>query len=174
MSNTTTKQQLSATLVEDRRAPSNRRLRFTGAFTQHSHRGKRQLARRSGDQYRNQRVQKGYYIDKYEPKMLVITLSILLLCLADAYMTILIIANGGEELNIFMDTLINKGMFNFIIGKYIITSGCLIFLLAHRNFHVFGNIEVSQILSSLLVIYILLIGYEISIIESAKLIPLPL
>jgi len=106
--------------------------------------------------------------------MLVITLSILLLCLADAYMTILIIANGGEELNMFMDILINKGMFNFIIGKYIITSGCLIFLLAHRNFHVCCNIEVSHILSSLLVIYILLIGYEISIIESAKLFHLPL
>lgn len=145
----------------DRRADSDRRHRSTSPLSRHSHSGSRRHARRTDDH-----TSGGYYIDWYEPQLLLTILGILLLCLADSYMTIKIIASGGEELNIVMDLLISESIFVFIIGKYLMTSGSLIFLVAHRNFKVFHHkFTVAHILSALLMLYIILIAYEIHILQ---------
>ncbi len=170
MTQSIAKNQSDNSFGAERRISNDRRQHSTRALNRHSHNGKRQLARRVNDLLLNG-INKGYYIDKYEPKMLITILSILLLCLADAYLTILIIAHGGEELNILMDMLIKQSIFLFIIAKYILTASCLIFLLAHRNFHVYRKFKVTHFLSALLIGYIVLIGYEITILKSANLVP---
>ncbi len=171
MTNLIAKNRLDGSFETERRISNDRRQRSTRALSRYSHGGKRQLARRGDDHRLRKGANKGYYIDKYEPKMLVTILSILLLSLADAYLTTLIIAHGGEELNILMDMLIKESIFLFIIGKYAITASCLIFLLVHRNFHVFGNFKVTHALSGLLFLYIVLIAYEIAILKFANLVP---
>lgn len=171
MTNLIVKNRSDGSFETERRISNDRRQRSTRALSRHSHLGKRQLARRGDDHLLRKGANKGYYIDKYEPKMFVIILSILLLSLTDAYLTTLIIAQGGKELNILMDMLIKESIFLFIMSKYIITASCLIFLLAHRNFHVCGNFKVTHALSGLLFLYIVLIAYEITILKSANLVP---
>lgn len=146
----------------DRRSIRNRRYRSTRVLSRHSHKGKRQHARRAEDKQSN-----GYYIDRYGPKLLLACVAILLLCLADAYFTIQIINSGGEELNALMDMLIRESILIFIVSKYFMTSGSLIFLVAHRNFTVCCNkLKVTHVIAGLLFIYIVLIGYEINILQA--------
>jgi len=152
----------------DRRSDADRRNRSTSPLSRHSHSGGRRNARRMDDHTRG-----GYYIDWYEPKLLLTILGILILCLADSYMTLKIIASGGEELNVVMELLISESIFVFILGKYLMTSGSLIFLVAHRNFKVFHHrFTVSHILPVLLMIYIVLIAYEIHILHFYNIFPL--
>jgi len=176
MGNSITKNQAICAFETERRSQDDRRHRSTRAISRHSHRGKRQHIRRSKDLYPTNKgsgkgSSKGFYIDKYDPKMLFTILSILLLCLADAYMTTLIIAQGGEELNILMELLIKESIFMFIVGKYLLTSSGLIFLVAHRNFNICYGFKVTYALFGLLLIYIILIAYEISILTSENLLP---
>jgi len=161
-----TTSQITGVSDKERRSTNDRRFQSTPALGRYSHRGERQHARRLSDSTSTN----GYYVDKYESKMLFIILSILILCIADAYITTLIIAKGGEELNLLMEILIKESLFIFIIGKYLMTSGSLIFLVAHRNFNVFYGLKVTDVLSGILCIYIFLIGYEISILTNANLI----
>ena len=159
--------QVNAALLNDRRNTDDRRYRSTKALSRHSLTGQRTLARRSEDKQVN-----GYYIDRYDLRIIVTLISILLLCLADAAMTILILSHGGQELNIIMELLIKESIFLFIIGKYLLTSGSLIFLVAHRHFKFLGRIKVSHMLLSLLIGYFLLISYEISLLYAGKMLPI--
>jgi len=162
----TQNQTASTDIMDDRRLATDRRSRSTTPLSRHSLGGNRRYARRIDDH-----VKGGYYIDSYEPKLLMTILGILLLCVADSYMTLKIIANGGVELNILMELLISESIFLFIIGKYLMTSGSLIFLVAHRNFKVFHHkFTVTTILSGLLMIYLVLIAYEIHILQSNNII----
>ena len=161
------KAQLHTAFLNDRRNKDDRRFSSTRALNRHSLTGQRAHARRLDDKQNN-----GYYIDRYDSKIIITLVSILLLCLADAAMTILILSHGGQELNIIMELLIKESIFLFIIGKYLLTSGGLIFLVAHRHFTFLGKVKVSHMLLSLLIGYSLLISYEITLLYAGKMLPI--
>lgn len=147
------------------RRKQDRRNRSTRPLSRHSIKGQRAHARRAGDKSGG-----GYYIDRYDKRMVVTIVSILFLCLADAGFTLLILSHGGEELNIVMELLIKESIFLFILGKYFLTSGSLLFLIAHRHFKILGKLKVSHILLCFLLGYLLLITYEIGILYTGNMV----
>ena len=177
--NTTTAEQNKNTFKHlhsesDRRRNNDRRFRSTRPLSKHSlslsknsMAGQRKHARRAEDHSSG-----GYYIDRYDSKIIVTIVSILLLCLADAYMTLLILSHGGQELNVIMELLIKESIFLFIIGKYFLTSGSLLFLVTHRKFKILGGLKVSHILATFLFGYLMLITYELAILYTGNMVSL--
>jgi hypothetical protein len=47
--------------------------------------------------------------------------------------------------------------------KYLITTVCIIFVLVHKNFVVFGKINVSRLIYLVLSIYLILVLYEAAV-----------
>lgn len=101
-----------------------------------------------------------YYVDRYELRYLLAITAILVLCFADAYMTLTLMRFGGSELNPFMLALMNKDIVLALVIKYLITVSCLTFFLVHKNFKVFGIIKVNALIYAVLCVYTALVAME--------------
>ncbi len=105
-----------------------------------------------------------HYVDVHESKVVLVIVSVLVLCSADAYMTLLIINQGGSELNPLMDVLMKKDVALFFFTKYFMTSAGVLFFLVHKNFKFFRHFTGYHFLFSCLFIYATLIIYELYLI----------
>ncbi len=103
----------------------------------------------------------GYYVDWHQPQLLYMTLAILLLCTADAILTLNLLTLGAQEVNVLMARLINHDVYVFSATKMALTGVGLVFLVMHANFKLFRIIEVRKLLQAFLIFYIGLIAYEI-------------
>lgn len=110
-----------------------------------------------------------YYVDVHGAELLLLILVILMLCIADTYMTLTLLTHGGRELNPAMRALIEYDVGWFFYTKYVVTACALIVLLMHKNLRVFGGVSGYQILVTVLLVYALLISYEIKLIYGANL-----
>lgn len=117
--------------------------------------GRRSLGRRYDDQAK-------FFFDRYEPRFLFVSLSILSLCVFDALFTLSLIDAGiAREANPIMLWLMEEGHHIFWIGKLTITMLSLLFLLALKNFYFMRRIKVSYLLYGTLAMYAILIKYEL-------------
>jgi len=125
----------------------------TRPLSPHSLRGSRKKARR-------QEEDRNYYVDRYEPRYLILISLILVLCILDAYFTLKIIDLGGKELNRFMLVFIEKEPVAALVFKYLVTAVSIVFILIHKNFLVFGKLRVSSLIYVFFCVYLTLIAYE--------------
>ncbi len=137
----------------ERRDCCDRRTRPTPLLSRHTFKGHRRKARRLEEDC-------NYYVDRYELRYLFVITAILVLCFADAYMTLTLMRFGGSELNPFMLALMNKNIVLALVIKYLITVSCLTFFLVHKNFKVFGIIRVKALIYAVLYVYTALVGME--------------
>ncbi len=140
--------------LASRRQIPDRRKRPTPPISKYTLRGRRMRARR-GEENEN------YYVDRYESRYLFVILGVILMSLADAYLTLHLLQHGGIELNPIMLFFIRKDPTLFLVIKLSITSVGILFLLIHKNFHLFGNLKVCRIIYLVFFIYFVLILYEI-------------
>ena len=131
----------------DRRKPSLRGF-FYGLF----------LARRRGPRRAENYLY--HHSDWYDVKLLVLSLSLLLLSCLDAAMTMNLLSRGAVELNPIMNELLKKGAEYFIWIKVIVTALCIIVLVAHNRFKLFNFVRVDVLLISAVFIYLGLVTYE--------------
>ena len=137
----------------ERRQQVDRRTCPTKPLSRFVFRGKRKGARRGHENL-------NYYVDRYNPHYLAVMCSILVLCVLDAYLTLILIRFGGVELNPFMLVLMNKDIVLALIIKYLLTVFCIIFFLMHKNFKVFGKLRIGALLYGVLTLYIVLVFME--------------
>ena len=138
----------------DRREHSDRRKSPTRPFSKYIFKGKRRHARRLEED-------QNYYVDRYDAKYLALVLSILLLCVCDAYLTLKIIHYGGKELNPLMIKFLDKFPEISLSVKYVITAISLVILLIHKNFILFGKVKAYFFLYIIFALYFLLVFYEV-------------
>jgi len=138
--------------IERRNRPDQRRVP-TRPLSRHSLRGRRKKARR-------QEEDSDYYVDRYEPHYLVLISLILVLCVLDAYFTLKIIDLGGREMNRFMLVFLDAKPVVALVFKYLVTAASIVFILVHKNFHVFGRVRVSSLIYVFFAVYLTLIAYE--------------
>lgn len=131
----------------------DRRQRPTPAFSRYTFRGRRRHQRREEEG-------QDYYIDRYPLRYLFLVLGVVLLSSLDAYLTLNLLQRGGVELNPFMSFLIERNATLFMTVKFAITSICLVFLLLHKNFHIFGRVKIAYFIYGVFSLYVLLILYE--------------
>jgi len=104
--------------------------------------------------------ERGYYVDRYEPRYFVLVSLILILCVLDAYFTLKILELGGSEMNRFMFVLLYKQPALAMIIKYLVTASSIIFILVHKNFVVFGRLKVNGLIYAVFSVYLVLVMYE--------------
>ena len=135
----------------DRRKPSLKTLQ--GALTRH----RRRHHRRENDHINS-------YTDWYGLSPLAASITIILLCFADALLTMILLSNGAVELNGLMDYLIQKDIQLFTAVKMSVTGIALVILVFHFNFRVYKYIAVRYLIYALVPLYSLLIFHELNML----------
>lgn len=107
------------------------------------------------------------YVDYYASHLVLCAIAILFLSALDAFLTLNILNNGGEELNWFMAVLIDDGVEKFVGFKIALTAMALILLVIHHNVQLTNRLRVRHIKYFILVGYSVLIGYELHLLELA-------
>lgn len=110
-----------------------------------------------------------HYVDVHGPGLLLIILMILVMCVADAYLTLTLLNDGAVELNPVMRPLVKSDWGTFFYVKYGVTACSLLILLMHKNFRLFGSLTGRQLLLSVLLAYALVIGYEMTLLARSDL-----
>lgn len=138
----------------ERRERTDRRKSATRPISRYIFKGHRRHARRKEED-------QNYYVDRYDAKYLALVLSVLLLCVCDAYLTLKIIHFGGKELNPLMIKFLDKFPEISLFVKYVVTAICLVILLIHKNFILFGKVKAFFFLYIIFALYFLLVFYEV-------------
>ena len=141
-------------LFEQRRQ-TDRRGQLTISLSHIIHTGRRENARRQIE------VGQGFYTDRYEKWVGLSVITIALMSVLDAFLTLNILDRGGIEVNPFMSALLEINTQAFFIGKFVVTIVCLFFALVHVNFHVLRILPMKYILFCLSIFYTFLIVYEL-------------
>ncbi|MGA2936173.1 MAG: DUF5658 family protein [Syntrophobacteraceae bacterium] len=140
----------------ERRSGKDRRARPTSPFTLQSLVGSRHHYRR------NQDARKFYFVDLYSPFSVVVLLSALVLSIADAFLTLMLVGEDIQELNPVMDFFLKIGPFQFIMIKWFLTAFGLITLLVLKNYYLWqGRVRTVVVLALLPFLYLALVSYEI-------------
>jgi hypothetical protein len=105
-------------------------------------------------------------LDWYSAHLLAVALGILLLCVADAFLTLILLQQGAAEVNPFMAALIYRGVAVFAELKLGITSASIIFMVVLARYRFMRVLQVTWVLYGVLIAYASLIGYEIWLLKS--------
>ena len=99
-------------------------------------------------------------VDWHEPHLLFLAIMILLLSVTDAFLTLTLIAHGGEEANPVMAFLLERTPQLFASVKMMLTGLGIVVLVALARARVFRVVRISNIIHWCLLGYVLLIAYE--------------
>ena len=137
--------------VERRHGPDRRRTTLRsfihGGFTP-----RRRGGRREGEHH--------LPVDWHEPSLLFLSVMILLLSVADAFLTLTLLMAGATEANPIMAFLLEHHPQLFALAKILFTSVGVLLLVAVARSRLFRVMKVGVVLQGLFVAYVALIGYE--------------
>ncbi|MEW6439711.1 MAG: DUF5658 family protein [bacterium] len=135
----------------NRRDGPDRRRRPTPMLSRYTFGGRRKAVRRAEDK-------RSYiYVDQYNLGLFLFLLAILLLGVADAFLTLYHVhVNEAEEMNPFMEFFLGIGPRVFFHVKYVLTALCLIVLCLHKNLPM-----VRYLLAIVFVIYVLIVANHV-------------
>jgi hypothetical protein len=105
-------------------------------------------------------------VDWHHPQWLAVAMLTLLLCTADAFMTLVLLERGANEANPFMEPLVGGSPVIFAMVKMGLTSGGIVTLILLARIRVFGRIPVSFLLYGVLLAYAVLVAYEFWLLET--------
>ena len=134
----------------DRRIHNDRRRHPTQGLSKFVLWGRRGSFRRMEDRGRNG------YVDRYGPGLLFLLVSILGLNVLDALLTIMILEDGGEEMNPVVRSVIQLHGDKFWIWKFLMVSVPLILLCLHSKFRL-----VMPVLFGISAIYMTVILFQV-------------
>jgi hypothetical protein len=104
--------------------------------------------------------------DWYEPHWLVVAVVILLLSVADAVLTLTLIADGALEENPLMAPLVRGSAGGFAVVKLGLTAIGVMLLMALARVRAFGRLPVGALLYLVLTVYAMLVAYELRMLYS--------
>jgi hypothetical protein len=144
-------------VLSERRCVSDRRGRMWWSALYGSFNPRRRASRRAG----SDRFQ---MVDWHDSHLLGAALCILILCVADAFMTLVLLSRGAHEANPVMAGFVYSNVESFTIVKMLLTSlgVCVMVFLARHRF--LRTIRVATLLYVAVAIYVLLIGYEFGLL----------
>ncbi len=149
---------LSAQSVNRRARPDRRRTTWR-TFTHGAVRARRRHSRRDADEH--------HFLDWHEAYLLVPVVSILLLSVADALLTLKILSLGGSEVNPVMAWLLETNIRWFAVGKMAFTGFGVLVLVAVSRARIFRVLRVANVLHWFFAAYVALIGYEWVLLNQA-------
>jgi hypothetical protein len=137
--------------VERRRGGDRRQLTLW-SFLRGGVTPRRRNGRRAGEQH--------LPVDWHQPYFLFLSVMILLLSVADAFLTITLIMGGATEANPFLAYILDDHPELFALVKMGLTGAGVLVLVAVARSRVFRVVRVDTVLQGLFVGYVALIAYE--------------
>jgi hypothetical protein len=152
MQDLTTMQGAGRMLRERRYSGDDRRRTTLRTFLQSGFTPRRRGGRRAGEQY--------LPIDWHEPYLLFLALTILLLNVADAFLTLTLLTIGAREANPIIAFVLEQHPKLFAVTKIGLTSVGVLVLVAVARARIFNVMRAGTLLHGVLVGYAALIAYE--------------
>jgi hypothetical protein len=103
-------------------------------------------------------------VDWHAPELLASAILVLILCVADALLTLKLLTGGAIEANPVMALLVYGDAQRFAIAKLAMTGIGVLALVAVARFRVFRYVRVAMLVHAVLVTYVLLIAYELLLV----------
>lgn len=138
-------------LAERRRGPDRRHLSLS-SFLRGGITPRRRRGRRADEQH--------LPIDWHEPYLLFLSVMILLLSFADAFLTLTLIMGGATEANPLMAFILNDHPQLFAVSKMGLTGLGVVVLVALARARLFRMLRAGFVLQGFFVAYVALIAYE--------------
>ena len=139
----------------DNRFLRDRRKEPTKGLSRYTFFGRRRAFRRKTDQ------EKGGYTDRYSAALFFVLVLIVGLNLLDSFFTMIILDQGGWEINPIVGCAIQVCGYEFWIWKYIIVSVSLILLCLHSNFG-----PTRMLINAVGFIYVTVVAYQVFLLSS--------
>lgn len=137
----------------ERREAADRRRRFWWALLYGSFNPRRRVPRRIGGGV--------HLVDWHHSRLLAVVLAILLLCVADAFLTLILLQAGAHEANPVMATVVYGDAKAFTILKMFMTSCSVAVMVMLAGYRFLGYFRVELLLYLVLTGYACLVGYEL-------------
>jgi hypothetical protein len=99
-------------------------------------------------------------VDWHEPHLMFLAIVILLLSMADAFLTLTLLLHGAEEVNPVMRFLIERTPRLFALTKMALTGAGIVVLVALARARLFRIFRISNIIHWCMLGYVALIVYE--------------
>jgi len=144
--------------MHERRRPQERRRSIVRALWHGNFKRRRVSPRRVDERH-------AVVTDWFHPQWLAVSILILLLCSADAVLTLTLISRGAQEINPFMVPLVHGSGHAFAYWKVGLTAIGVVMLTVIARLQVFGK-GVGTILYVVLGLYSALVGYEVVLLRN--------
>ncbi len=143
------------------RVRTDRRKHDFKSFLHSLHMRRRRGMRRTSDE------KTSHYVDIHDKPTVWIAITIIVLSCTDSLLTLILIHQGkATEANPVMDLLIQSDTTLFIASKAALTTLCILFIVAHKNFWMFNNmLKAKTILTCTFAGYAALINYELVLLN---------
>ena len=123
--------------------------------------GKREKIRRQVD------VRRIFYVDHYSPELFFAIVSILLLCVIDALLTLTLLDRGAQEANPVMAYFLQFGPYTFFAFKYLLTIITIICLLMLKNIVLrVIKINARSVLYFMAIFYLAVVGLDLYFVSN--------
>ncbi len=146
--------------IQERREHDDRRQRVWWSVWHGNFNPRRRTApRRRGDS--------GYQsLDWHSSHLLAVAIGILLLCVLDAFLTLLLLQRGAAEVNPIMALLVGRNVAAFAALKMALTSMSIVFMVFLARYRFMRLLPVAWVLYGVLIAYASLIGYEVCMLKA--------
>jgi hypothetical protein len=146
-------------LTHERRDRSDRRNRLWWSIWYGSFNPRRRNPSRRFDESRFQSL------DWYSSHLLAAAIGILLLSVVDAFLTLMLLEGGADEVNPIMGVFLYRNVAVFAAMKMGMTSVSIIVMVVLARYRFMRVLRVAWVLYGVLVAYAALIGYEILLLN---------
>jgi Domain of unknown function (DUF5658) len=145
---------------ESERRGVDRRRRPTGPLDAFRLNGRRAQVRRAEDK------NEVYFLDRFPARTLALVVAVLGMTLLDGVLTLELLDTNSEEINPLMRELLARGPLWFLLGKYVLTAVGLPFLIVYQDYRLFATgFRVRFLLPIFLTLYVVLVGYQLHLLE---------
>jgi hypothetical protein len=115
------------------------------------------------------RLDQSHYhsVDWHSSHLLAVAIGILLLSVVDAFMTLILLQGGADEVNPIMALVVYRSVAVFAALKMALTSLGVVFMVYLARYRFMRRLPVGWVLYGVLIAYTSLIGYEIHMFKSS-------
>jgi hypothetical protein len=146
-----------AAAVERRVSEVDRRANTLRSILKGGWSPRRRAGRRAGDQY--------LPLDWHDPYLLVLALVMLMLSVIDAFMTVTVLSDGGQEANPILAFVLGEYPRWFAAVKMTLTGVSVLTFVAVARSRLFRVIPVRLIFQGLVLAYLALVAYEVWLVS---------
>ena len=111
-------------------------------------------------------------LDWHSAHLLAVAVGILLLCVTDAFLTVVLLQGGADEVNPVMAVFVYRNVAVFAALKMAMTSVSIVFMVFFARYRFMRLVRVEWLLYATLIAYATLIGYEIRMLKGPLEMPL--